>query len=187
MNAVNEAVRIGLRDVIGSVEPWGRDDGRKACRQLEDVILAEDPTVKTFVLNFTGIFKMDASFPQEAFVELIRKFHERKCFVLTNFENKTIEDNVSMAFVNSGENGIVRDAGGRRILGPELASSLLEILNFAETRDTITSKEVKDELKVSLPNASNKLKALWEAGLLHKTEGFAKSGGRENLYSAVRA
>lgn len=193
MNAVNEMVaRLRVLTFTNSSDAWGRDLGRQVCRQLEDGIFENeraDPRVKVFVLDFTGLKRMDASFPQEAIVELLRKFRGRKYFVLTNLDNPIIEENMFMAFEKRNEVGIVRDSNGFRTIGMKVTPDLFEILKLADSQDSITSRDVMDHFasaKMSLPNASNKLKSLWEQGLLQRTEGVAKSGGRENFYSAVK-
>jgi len=90
-----------------------------------------------------------------------------------------------MAFEKRKEAGVVRDVRGLRIIGAQLPPGFEEIIKFAEGRDFITSKEVKDVLGGSIQNASNKLKSIWELGLLQRFEGNAKSGGRENVYRKV--
>lgn len=186
------AARLRILDFTQSSEAWGREQGRQVCRRLEDVIFEKektDSTVRVFVLDFGGLKKLDASFPQEAVVELMQKFRGRKFFVLTNIDNETIEENLSIAFEKRNAIGIVRDAHGFRTIGIGLAEDLLEILKLADSRDSITSREISQHFgvaKVSVPNASNKLKGLWEMGLLQRNEGVAKSGGREHFYSSVR-
>lgn len=190
MNAVNEIIaRLHVREFTGSSDAWGRDDGRRVYRLLEDKIIENEkanPSAKVYILDFAGMMRLDASFPQEAIVELLRKFRGRRYFVLTNFDNDIIEENVTMAFEKRNEVGIVRDAKGLRIVGVKPSQELLDIIGFADSRDSITSRDVSEKMRISLPNASNKLKFLWEAGLLIRTEGVAKSGGRENFYSAIR-
>lgn len=190
MNAVNEIVaRLRLREFTGSSEAWGRDDGRRVYRALEDKIFENeklDPRTKIFVLDFSGMERLDASFPQEAIVELIRKFRGRRYFVVTNFDNEIIEENVAMAFEKRNEVGIVRDSRGLRTLGIKLGQDLLDIVALADARESLTSRDVSEKMRISLSNASNKLKNLSELGLLMRTEGVAKSGGRENYYSAIR-
>jgi hypothetical protein len=190
MNAVNEIVaRLRVRDFTGSPEAWGRDDGRRVYRLLEDKLFESekaDPNARIFVLDFSGMTRLDASFPQEAIVELLRKFRGRRYFVLTNFENDIIEENVAMGFEKRIEVGIVRDARGLRIIGLKPSQDLIDILALADARDSLTSKDVSEKMRISLSNASNKLKHLWEVGLLIRTEGVARSGGRENYYSAIK-
>ena len=189
MNTMNENVlQLRVVDFIGSSEAWGRTQGRQISRLLEDEIFKADkdnPGGRVVVLDFTGLTKMDASFPQEAVVEIVRKFRGLKYFVITNIDNEAIEENMSMAFEKRKETGLIRDARGLRIIGSQLGPDFEKIIKFAEGREFITSKDVQDYLKLSVQNAANKLKAVWEMGLLQRTEGNAKSGGRENIYSKV--
>jgi len=189
MNAMNETIlQLRIVEYLNSGEAWGRDQGRYVSRLLEDEIVKSGKAgvaPKVVILDFTGLTKMDASFPQEAVVEVSRKFRGTKYFVLTNIDNEAIEENMSMAFEKRSETGLIRDARGLRIIGAQLPSDFEKIIKFAEGREFVTSKEVQDYLGLSIQNASNKLKAIWELGLLQRSEGSAKSGGRENIYSKV--
>lgn len=186
---MNENVlRVRVVEYIGSGEAWGRDQGRQVYRLIEDEIFKADKSMvgcKVVIFDLSGVTKMDASFPQEAIVEIFRKFRGSKYFAMTNIDNEGIEENISMAFEKRKEAGIVRDARGLRIIGAQLPPDFEGIIKFAEGRGFITSKEVKALLGGSIQNASNKLKAIWELGLLQRSEGNAKSGGRENVYSRV--
>jgi hypothetical protein len=179
------AIRLHLGNFLDGTDAWGRDTGRVVFRKLEDELVKIEPITKVIVIDFSGLTRCDASFPQEAIVELVRKFRGIKYFLLTNFENMTVEENVSLAFEKRNEVGIVRDSRGFRTIGFPLTEDFIDILKVAEIQDHVTSNLVQKRFDLSIQNASNKLNLLWKMGLLQKIEASAKSGGRENIYTRV--
>jgi hypothetical protein len=138
MNEMNENITmLRIVDFIGSDEAWGRDLGRKIYRLIEDEIFRiekANPGNKVFVFDLSGLKKMDASFPQEAIVEILRKFRSSKYFILMNIDNQAIEENMSMAFEKRNEVGLVRDAHGFRAVGAPLAQDFKDIIKLAENK-----------------------------------------------------
>jgi hypothetical protein len=74
-----------------------------------------------------------------------------------------------------------------RVLGPQPSPGLVDAFRFALTkRGTRASDYAESAKDVSITNASNKFKQLWENGFLLRREAIAETGGVEFVYGPIR-
>lgn len=186
MTLVKEAPhRLQITKFIDRGDAWGRDLGRKVFKELDDQVFARPADERVVMIDFGGTERIDVSFPQEAVVELIRKYLGSRYFFINGLENADIEENVSVALEKREMSAIIRDSRGYRLTGKRLTDDLQAILKLAEDRDEITSEDVRNKLDLTPQNAANKLAALWKLGLLQRDDRTARGGGRENRYMKV--
>lgn len=177
--------RLRIAEFIERGDAWGRDLGRQVFKVLDDRVfstLADEHVIK---IDFDETKRIDVSFPQEAVVELIRKYLGQKYFFLSGLEDSDVEENVSVALEKRDMSAIIRDSRGYRLTGKPLADDLQAILKLAEEREEITSEDVRHRLELTPQNAANKLALLWKLGLLQRDDRTARGGGRENRYEKV--
>ena len=72
-------------------------------------------------------------------------------------------------------------------IGPEPSQGNTDAFRFAVGRATTRAAEYAAHAKdVSITNASNKFKQLWEQGYLLRLEAAAESGGVEYIYVPIK-
>jgi hypothetical protein len=78
--------------------------------------------------------------------------------------------------------------GGKwRVLGPQPSQGVADAFRFALTKgETRVSDCAASAKEVSITNASNKFKHLWEIGFFLRREATAESGGVEFVYVPIR-
>lgn len=74
---------------------------------------------------------------------------------------------------------------GYQIIGPEISSSTKELLECVLSQRSVTAAKVAETLKISVANASTKLKKLKDQGYILRAEETAESGGIEYAYLAI--
>lgn len=181
---VNEIKAIGLRKLMTEDIGWGVDNGREVHRHLERAISALPSCMVG--IDLSGIRQADVSFSREAIVETLRRFRRSHQFVLVNPENEVVVENLEAALDRRGETVLLRERGGTiRPIGRELGPGLRPVLETVIRLGSATSRDVlAHHSGMSIQNASNKLKELWQSGLLRREEASAPSGGREWVYEA---
>lgn len=177
--------RLRITEFIDGGDAWGRELGRKIFRDLDDRLFASPADAHVVMIDFSGTERIDVSFPQEAVVELIRKYTGNRYFFLNGLEDPDVEENVSVALEKREMTAIIRDSKGYRLTGKPLADDLQDILKLADERDEITSGDVVKRFELTPQNTANKLAALWKMGLLQRDDRTARGGGRENRYAKV--
>ena len=181
---MNQIKRIELRSVMSEEIGWGVDNGREVHRRLEAVI-STLPSCMVGI-DLSGIRQTDVSFGREAIVETIRRFRPSHQFILVNPENEVVVENLEAALDRREETVLLRERGGTiRPIGRELGPGLRPVLETVIRLGRTTSRDVLAHHKgMSIQSASNKLKELWQCGLLRREEASAQSGGREWSYVA---
>ena len=177
--------RLRIAEFIEKGDAWGRELGRKVFRELDDRLFASPADAHVVKIDFVETNRIDVSFPQEAVVELIRKYVGNRYFFLSGLEDQDIEENVSVALEKRDMSAIIRDSKGSRLTGKSLADDLHGIWKLAEEREEITSGDVVRRFELTPQNAANKLAALWKMGLIQRDDRTARGGGRENRYTKV--
>lgn len=177
--------RLRITEFTGSGDAWGRETGRKVFKEMDDRLFARPADEHIVMIDFAGTDRIDVSFPQEAVVELIRKYLGNRYFFLTGLEDPDVEENVSVALEKREMSAIIRDSKGYRLTGKQLADDLQDILKLADEREEITSGDVVRRFELTPQNTANKLAALWKLGLLQRDDRTARGGGRENRYAKV--
>lgn len=176
---------ISLRDYMHGDMGWGVEEGQRVRHALERKIACVPGGVVEIDLDHIQL--MDVSFSREAIVETVRRFRPGHQFVVLNPANTVVVENLEAALEKRGDSLVLRDRDGRtRIIGRQLGPSLRPVFDTVKRLRTATSREVLVHHRgLSIQNCSNKLKELWEAGLLIREELSAKSGGKECVYRTL--
>lgn len=185
MTVKDAPYRLRIAAFMDSGDAWGRELGRKVFKALDDALFASPADAHIVKIDFDGMKRIDVSFPQEAVVELIRKYMGNRYFFLSGLEDQDIEENVSVALEKRDLSAIIRDSKGYRLTGKPLADDFQEILKLADEKEEIGSGEVVRRFDMTPQNAANKLAALWKMGLLQRDDRTSRGGGRENRYAKV--
>lgn len=185
MTVKDAPYRLRIAEFIDSGDAWGRELGRKVFKALDDVLFASPADAHIVKIDFDSMKRIDVSFPQEAVVELIRKYMGNRYFFLSGLEDQDIEENVSVALEKRDLSAIIRDSKGYRLTGKPLTDDLQGILKLADEQEEIGSGEVVRRFGMTQQNAANKLAALWKMGLLQRDDRTSRGGGRENRYAKV--
>jgi hypothetical protein len=183
---VNEAVELRLRTFMNSNEGWGRDAGREVYRALVDFVESKAGKI-VFRVSLTGVKRVDISFASETIVELARRYRGRKGFCFTDLEDRDMEENWSAA-AERAKQPLINWSGGKwRVLGPQPSQGVADAFRFALTKGEPRASDYAASAKdISITNASNKFKQLWENGFLLRREATAESGGVEFVYVPIR-
>jgi hypothetical protein len=134
-----------------------------------------------------GVKRVDISFASETVVELARRYRGRKGFCFTDLEDPDMEENWAAA-AERAKQPLMNWIGGKwRVLGPQPSPGVADAFQFALTKGEIRASDYATSAKeMSITNASNKFKQLWENGFLLRREATAESGGVEFVYVPIR-
>lgn len=176
---------IELIDLIGHATAFGNDEGREVFQKLSKE-LDSYPNNKIFGVSLKGITRTDASFPRESVISLAKARRGEKGFYLMDFVSKDLMDNWDYAAKAKDQPMIVLVKEGYEVIGPNLYSGAIELLDFIMREGVITTSKVAAKFGVSAQNASGKLKKLHSLGLILGTKEVAESGGMEFVYKAIK-
>lgn len=186
MNAMNQIERLRLRDFMAEADGWGRDAGRDTYGKLIPFVEGH-PGVQVFRVSLKGVRRVDISFASETIVELARRYRAMKGFCFTDLNDTDQQENWSAAAERSRQPLFKWDEQGRpTIMGLQPTQGISDALQFALDREEARAADFAASSKVSITNASNKFKQLWEQGFLLRREAVAESGGVEYVYARIR-
>jgi len=134
-------------------------------------------------ISLDGVERTDISFPREAVIELARSYRGQRGFCLTDVSDQDLLDNWDAAADKLKQPLFVYNNGALfRSLGPEPSIGLREMLEYVQSVPVARTSEAAAALHLKVPNASNKLKQLWQEGYILRREQSATSGGVEYEY-----
>lgn len=165
----------------GNSHPFGNVIGREVFGKLRDFVDSH-PIDKVFEVSLEGIEATDSSFPRESVISIAKQLRGEKWFYLSNLSSMDLIDNWDYG-AKAKQQSLVVYNGEHRIIGPDLKSSTKELLDLVLTRGTVSTANVAKELKISVQNASTRLKKLLNEGLIMRVEESSQTGGIEFLYS----
>ena len=183
MNQI-EARVLPLADFMDRPEGWGRSQGREVYQRLLGFV-EENPGVGVFRISMHGVQRMDISFSSEAIVELARRFRRIKGFCLTDVTDSDLLENIDAACVKKDQPMLVMRDRAQALIGPSPSEGTREAFEFAMKHPEVRASELVIEKDISLPNASMKLKRLWDQGFLLRNEAIADTGGVEYRYRRI--
>lgn len=176
---------IRLRDSMDHDDAWGHTAGQEVSKRLL-VVLRENPGAIVIRVSLAGVKRTDASFPRESVIKLAKQFRKAKGFCLVDADDADLLDNWDAAAQKQEQPLLVWQAAGWRLLGPKPSEGLRALFDYMLDREAVTTNEVCAALRLNAPNASNKLRALWEQGYVLRRERTATSGGLEYEYFVAR-
>jgi hypothetical protein len=175
---------VKLLDLTGDDHPFGNVQGKATFRMLLEIVEA-NPQALVFGISLDGIEATDASFPRESVVAVAKLFKGERGFFLKDVKNRDLLDNWRYAALAKEQPLTVWSNNGYEVIGPELSPSTAELLGCVLSSRSITTAKAADLLKISVPNASTKLKKLLDSGYVLRAEEAAESGGIEFMYQAI--
>lgn len=176
---------LRLRDFTESDHPFGNVQGKQTFNKLKDYI-DQHPSIEIFGISLEGIVATDASFPRESVLSIAKAYRESKGFFLMDVDHPDLLDNWEYAAQAKGQPIIVWSNNGYRVLGLSLTSSGKELLDYVLQKGSVLTSKVANDLGISIPNASTRLKKLVSDGYVWRTEVAAESGGIEYMYQPIK-
>lgn len=174
--------------VIGNLwlggEGWGREQGATIQRALLAKI-GHDQVPEVIRLSLEGIRRMDVTFAAEVVVEPVRRYLGIKSICAVNPADSDVAENLAAAALRERVPVTIWTRDVAQMAGPLPRAGGHEALALAMKRAEVRAAEVAAALRVSVTNASTKLKQLWEAGYLLRDDRKAKSGGTEFVYRRI--
>jgi hypothetical protein len=180
-------IQLRLRDYTARADVHGNKEGKLVYQSLLEQV-ENYPDASLFEISLAGITRTDASFPRESVVALAKQFRGEKGFYLTgiSFEDRDFIDNWHYAALIKKQPLTIWFKDSYRTLGPELSSSMTEILSFILRREETTTSDIVKKFELTAPNASSKLKKLSNDGYILRVEKIAPSGGMEFIYCPIK-
>lgn len=180
------ALDIRLRDHMAGRDGWGHEEGREVFAKLLHVV-ERNPGKRIFRISLAGVARTDASFPRESVMELARRYRGDKGFCLIDVASIDLLDNWAAAAEKKNQPMVVwLGDEAHRLIGPAPSKGNSSMLEFALKAPIVRAAEAAEALELKVPNASTKLKQLWEQGFVLRREDVADSGGVEFLYFRIR-
>lgn len=177
---------IILRDFTPDDAPFGTEQGQTVCFKIQKE-LNKHPSEKIIGISFKGIQRIDVSFSRESVVTLAKSKRGEVGFYLKDLKNKDNIENLKAAAKAKDQPLIVTDDSSFEVIGPELSPDMKELFYFIMDSNSVTTSSVVRKFpKLSVPNASGKLKKLLNLGLIIGSKETAESGGLEYVFSAIK-
>lgn len=183
MKQINKVFK--LFDLIGESSAFGNEEGRTVYNKLLGA-LDQSPESKIVGISLKGLKRTDASFPRESVISLAKAKRGEMGFYLQDFESKDLVDNWDYAAKAKDQPMIIIKDKGFAIIGPDLSSGSMELLEFIMKKDLVTTAMVAERFELSVQNASGKLKKLLAQGLILGSKEVAETGGLEYLFKAIK-
>jgi len=178
-------VTISLHELVGVPDAWGFENGKAVADEIARRVEA-DPDEVVIQLSLDGLVHVDASFFRESVVNVLKRFRGERYFCVVGVTSPAVVENLDAVALRR-EQPVTAWVGGEcRILGPTPTAGLQPVLSHLVKSGATTTNETAAALGVSVPNASNKLKALWDQGYLLRRERTAPTGGIEHEYALIR-
>jgi hypothetical protein len=176
---------VKLRDFTKNARPFGNTEGKEVFRQLLDFVERNSST-RVFGISLDGIEATDASFPRESIISVAKQLRGEKGFYLVDMSNRDLIDNWSYAAQAKEQPLVIWNSNGFEIIGPELTKATRDLVEYVLTEGPVLASQVANDLDLSVPNASTRLKKLVLEGYILREEDVADSGGIEYRYSAIK-
>lgn len=176
---------IDLQEFAETDHPYGNELGQKVCQKLRRFV-DKQREYNTFCIDMSNIVTTDASFPRESVVALAKLFVGEKGFFLKGFASQDLLDTWSYTAEKKNIPLVVWNDGLYQFIGKPLSSANSALVDFVYGAGQATTSMVADELKITVQNASTKLKRLVADGYLLRSEETAETGGKEFIYLAIK-
>jgi hypothetical protein len=182
---MNRNVRdIYVRNFLSEPEGWGRVQGGSIQRALLAKI-EHNQTPELIRLSLADLKRIDVTFAAEVIAEPVRRFLGIKAICAICCPDSDIAENVAAAALLARVPITIWTRDVPQVTGPMPRAGCRAALDFALRREEVRATDVASALRISIANASTKLKQLSEAGYLLRDEGASKSGGPEFIYRRI--
>ena len=182
---MNQIGELRLYDLTGRPEGWGREQGRAVYSRLLSFVESH-PGMLVFRISVDQVQRMDISFASETIVQLARRYRGRKGFCFTDLSDRDMLENCEAGAERGEQPLLAWDGDIPSVIGPQPSAGTRDAFRFALRRpSTRVAEFVAEQQGISIRNASNKFKQLWEQGFLLREERSADSGGVEYVYQRI--
>lgn len=183
---MNEVViSLRLRELMAVPDGWGTLQGEEVHKKLLDLVVGSTATVIS--ISLAGVDKTDVSFPRESVVALAKKLRCKKGVCLLDLVDNDLRENWHSAALRSEQPLVAWSGDSYEIIGPMPSLGCADVFNYLMRRGTTTARDIAEEFKLKIPNASMKLKQLFDSGFVLRREDIAPSGGVEFFYSSIKS
>ncbi|ACX87200.1 conserved hypothetical protein [Pectobacterium parmentieri WPP163] len=136
-------------------------------------------------ISLANIESADVSFFRECIIYSVKRYVKERLFYICDVIDEDLIANLHGAAL-SGDQPLTCWVGKQcRFIGPNVSISNQTLLDFVVSKHKTTTAEAASFLKISVQNASTRLKRLAEDSYLVRTEESAESGGKEFIYKIV--
>jgi hypothetical protein len=179
------SIHFTLRDYMASETGWGSKEGR-VIRDALEFRITSTPSLSLVTVSLAGVKRHDMTFARESVVALAAQRRGKVGFCLCDIAEADLLENWEAAAVALSQPLSYLDTSAQLApLGPQPSMGLRPVLEYVLRVQTISTSETARHFSLSIQNASNKLKRLWEEGYLLRDEQAAPSGGCEFVYRRI--
>lgn len=159
--------------------------GQQVFAKLEKLI-ETNSKICVFNISFSGIEQTDASFLIRSIFNLVKQYQGTKFFYISDLENRDIELNFQCValYLEMHITHLTKDSKVKW-LGEKLTAEKTELLNYICHSSEVTANSIAKKFSISLPNASMKLKKLFQTGFIIGNKRDALTGGIEFIYKPI--
>lgn len=183
MNEVSVVIR--LIDFMERPEGWGRSQGREVYQKLITFV-ENHPGVLVLKVSLYGVRRVDISFASETVIEVARRYRGSKGFCFIDLTDADMLENWEAAAERKQQPLMVWKDNVVRVIGMRPSQGNQAAFDFALKRPRTRSADFASATPdMSIANASNKFKQLWQQGFLLRQEEASESGGVEFAYYRV--
>jgi predicted transcriptional regulator len=176
---------INLLDFTNDSHPNGNIQGKSVFKKI-DLFIFENQMVDVFGISLKGIEATDASFPRESIIALSKKYRGQKFFYLIDMNNIDLIDNWSYGAIAKEQPLTIWNGSKYQTIGPETSDANKPLLDYILKNRAATTSQVAKYFDITAQNASTRLKKIYSAGYINRTEETAETGGKEFVYKAIK-
>ncbi len=182
MNEMDEKLRLSK---YGS-QLWTRERAREVRVEVENILETLGPG-DVLIIDMKGVEVFDYSFANELFgktlLSLPREYPGR--FLVVENLTKYTHENLCKALEGMGLTIIERKEKKPNLLGKVNQIDEQTFLAIAQLKKPITANELKDELKINLNAANERLSKLIGLGLARRQSSVSSAGREQYEYSVL--
>ena len=178
------AKEIGLMDGILVLRPKATEMLELSKKAIGSIFCGD-----TLVCNFAEIVDCSSSFVDEFIIgwQRIVNQTENALFILVNFNSDvryTIEATLNQRNRISRENlCLIAQTDGRyEVIGSKIEKNVLQVFDLLADGSHVTARLIADEFNIELNSAGNRLKKLFDAHIVFRSEQSEDTGGKYEYY-----
>lgn len=171
---------IRMIDMTKSAFILGSKAGDQVLNHLRSTVSGTLQTIEISLETMTGF---DACFARNGAASFAKLYTKQIGTVITNVGNEDVLENLIYGFKAKQMPLIIKNEDGTGSIYADVNSGSSEVLSFVYSRNETSTSQLAQFLDISAPNASAKLKKLYEQGYIHARKRDAISGGIEYVYT----
>lgn len=179
---MNENVfTIKLSNYLTALEGWGGPAGQSAQVRLRQHIDSRGPAALVRV-SLQSVKRLDVTFAREAIIGLVQHYRGSAAFCLVDLPAGDVLENIAAAAAREALPLTIWSGDEVQIVGKFPSPGNRQALGLALARAELRAADLAAASKISVANASTKLKQLWADGFITRRQIIAPSGGTEFVY-----